>query len=268
MVKRILTIGGSDPFAGGGIQTDLKTFENHQLFGLSALTSIGMLDTSGNFLLEGVSPELLERQLASIQQMSSLDGIKIGWLHSVENVRITSEFLKKQTDLPIVLDPVLAFKETQSTGSRQYIEALIQYLFPYAAIVTPNLREAALLSGVEIQTEEQMQQAAEKIYKLGAGSIVIKGGADFPGQEAVELFYNGNEMMRYKKAKLDSTTVNGAGCAFSSAIAANLVYGRSLQEALINSKDYVYHSIINGVRMADGSGSVWHGSAEGGPTIG
>ncbi len=267
MVKRILTIGGSDPFAGGGIQTDLKTFENHQLFGLSALTSIGILDASGEFILQGIAPELLERQLASIQQMSSLDGIKIGLLHSVENVKIVGEFLKSKMNMPIVLDPVLAFKETRSTGNQEYIEALIQHVFPYATIITPNLREAALLSGLEIHTQEQMQQAAERIYALGAESVVIKGGAGFPGQETIELFYNGSQTTCYQKAKLDAVTVNGAGCAFSSAIASNLVDGQELEEALKNSKDYVYQSILNGVPMSDGSGSVWFGNKEG-KTIG
>ena len=108
-MRKILTIGGSDPFAGGGIQSDLKTFENFQLFGMSALTCVGMLDENNAFLLENLPAKWLEQQLASIQKMTDLAGIKIGLLHSLEAIMIVRDFLKKHPQIPIVLDPVLAF---------------------------------------------------------------------------------------------------------------------------------------------------------------
>ncbi len=122
-MKRILTIGGSDPFAGGGIQTDLKTFEDFGLFGPSALTSIGVLDTNGRFILESIPSELLERQLASIDQMTSLDGIKIGLLNSSEAIMVVRDFIKAKQNIPIILDPVLAFKETETVINQWYISA-------------------------------------------------------------------------------------------------------------------------------------------------
>ncbi len=146
-MKRILTIGGSDPFAGGGIQTDLKTFEDFGLFGLSALTSIGVLDTNGRFILESIPSELLERQLASIDQMTSLDGIKIGLLNSSEAIMVVRDFIKAKQNIPIILDPVLAFKETETVINQLYISQLIEELFPLVTMITPNLAEAALLSG-------------------------------------------------------------------------------------------------------------------------
>ncbi len=146
-MKRILTIGGSDPFAGGGIQTDLKTFEDFGLFGLSALTSIGVLDTNGQFILESIPSELLERQLASIDQMTTLDGIKIGLLNSSEAIMVVRDFIKAKQNIPIILDPVLAFKETETVINQLYISQLIEELFPLVTMITPNLAEAALLSG-------------------------------------------------------------------------------------------------------------------------
>ncbi len=146
-MKRILTIGGSDPFAGGGIQTDLKTFEDFGLFGLSALTSIGVLDTNGRFILESIPSELFERQLASIDQMTTLDGIKIGLLNSSEAIMVVRDFIKAKQNIPIILDPVLAFKETESVINQLYISQLIEELFPLVTMITPNLAEAALLSG-------------------------------------------------------------------------------------------------------------------------
>ncbi len=146
-MKRILTIGGSDPFAGGGIQTDLKTFEDFGLFGLSALTSIGVLDTNGRFIPESIPSELFERQLASIDQMTTLDGIKIGLLNSSEAIMVVRDFIKAKQNIPIILDPVLAFKETESVINQLYISQLIEELFPLVTMITPNLAEAALLSG-------------------------------------------------------------------------------------------------------------------------
>ena len=141
-MKKILTIGGSDPFAGGGIQSDLKTFENYH-----------------------VSPEWLEQQLFSIDQMVNLDGIKIGLLNSMAAIDVVTEFVKRQTDIPIVLDPVLAFKETDDLAQDTYSKHLVDHLFPLADVVTPNLKEAALLTGKNDSFQlEEIRKMAKEIY--------------------------------------------------------------------------------------------------------
>nr|MBC9708992.1 hydroxymethylpyrimidine/phosphomethylpyrimidine kinase [Enterococcus sp.] len=168
-MKRILTIGGSDPFAGGGIQTDLKTFEDFGLFGLSALTSIGVLDTNGRFILESIPSELFERQLASIDQMTTLDGIKIGLLNSSEAIMVVRDFIKAKQNIPIILDPVLAFKETESVINQLYISQLIEELFPLVTMITPNLAEAALLSGQALPSSLiEMIHLAKELTASGA----------------------------------------------------------------------------------------------------
>lgn len=256
-MKKIMTIGGSDPFAGGGIQSDLKTFENYHLFGMSALTCVGMLDENGHFVLEDLPVIWLERQLQSIQSMTQLDGIKIGLLHSLEAIEVVRDFLKMNTGIPIILDPVLAFKETSTAANKEYTEKIILELFPLVDVVTPNLKEASLLSNEVVTTVTQMETCAQKIYSLGAKNVVIKGGAGIMGNEALDLLYDGDIFIKFKRKKLQKTTVNGAGCTFSSAIAANLVKGKTLPEAIAYSKDYVYECILNGVMMNNQTGSVW-----------
>ncbi|GEK36230.1 bifunctional hydroxymethylpyrimidine kinase/phosphomethylpyrimidine kinase [Enterococcus thailandicus] len=259
-MKRVLTIGGSDPFAGGGIQSDLKTFENYQLFGLSALTCVGFLDEQGAFQLENLSPRLLKQQLASLTKMTSLDGIKLGLLHSEEAITIVRDFLIQNSELPVVLDPVLAFKETKTTENKRYMDKMISELFPLATVITPNLKEAALLANQDkLRSLDDLRHAAQTIHALGAKQLVIKGGQGIHGDFAIDLFFDGEKEQLFTRKKLTKSTVNGAGCTFSSAILANLCQGNSLPDAIATSKDYVYHCIEHGILMNDGSGSVWSG---------
>ena len=206
-MKRILTIGGSDPFAGGGIQTDLKTFEDFGLFGLSALTSIGVLDTNGRFILESIPSELFERQLASIDQMTTLDGIKIGLLNSSEAIMVVRDFIKAKQNIPIILDPVLAFKETESVINQLYISQLIEELFPLVTMITPNLAEAALLSGQALPSSLiEMIHLAKELTASGAKKIVIKGGTRMAGEQAVDLLYSVDHHEVFSQKKVDTPT--------------------------------------------------------------
>lgn len=202
-MKKILTIGGSDPFAGGGIQSDLKTFENHQLFGMSALTCVGMLDKNGIFILENLPTEWLEKQLTSILKMTELAGIKIGLLHSIDAITVVHNFLKKQSDIPIVLDPVLAFKETHTLANQAYKDSLVDKLFPYVDLVTPNLKETALLSGKDDCTSmEEMIEAAQQIQALGAKAVVVKGGSGITGGKAIDILYHNEKSEIFTLNKL------------------------------------------------------------------
>lgn len=259
-MKKILTIGGSDPFAGGGIQSDLKTFENYHHFGMSALTCVGMLNNEGDFILQNISPEWLEQQLFSIDQMVKLEGIKIGLLNSMAAIDIVTEFIKKRTDIPIVLDPVLAFKETDDLAQNAYIKYLVDQLFPLADVVTPNLKEATLLTGKNDSFQlEEIREMAKEIYSFGSQSVIVKGGIGIFGEEAVDVLYSATGFENFRLKKRPSTTVNGAGCTFASAITANLANGLSLSKSVANSKKYVYQCIVNGIMMKDGTGSVWSG---------
>lgn len=258
MTKSILTIAGSDTLAGGGLQSDLKTFENYQLFGLTAITCIAVVRNQ-EFEINDLPAELLEDQLNTIRDNLSLDGIKIGLIHSLRSIELIKPFLHSFNG-PIVLDPVMAFKETDHVYSQSYREKLIE-LFSFATIITPNLKEAEILSQQKITNLEEMKQAAQKILTLGARSVVIKGGERLSGNFASDLFYDGIQFQHYSKPKLEKKTINGAGCSFASAIASNLVLGNDLSAAVRESKEFVYQGIENGLTLKNGEGNVWFGNS-------
>lgn len=258
MTRTILTIAGSDTLAGGGLQSDLKTFEDYHLFGLTAITCIAVVK-NGQFAITNLPTELLNDQLNTIKDNLSLDGIKLGLIHQLESLEIVKSFLRS-FDGPIVLDPVMAFKETDHVYNDCYREKLIE-LFPFATVITPNLKEAELLSQQKISNPTEMEQAAKKIIDLGAQSVVIKGGQRLSGNLASDLFYNSETFQYFSKPKLSNVTINGAGCTFASAIAANLVLGKDLVNAIEDSKEYVYQGIKNGLLLKNGEGNVWFGDS-------
>lgn len=255
MAKTILTIAGSDTLGGGGLQADLKTFEHYQLFGLTAITCIAIVENE-EFIIQDLSPELLDQQLQTVQSGVNLAGIKIGLIHQPDSILVIKRFLEKQ-HVPIVLDPVLAFKETSEVYQKHYRDLLIQELFPLATIVTPNLKEAELLSGLTITDEASMQQAAEMIQQQGNTSVVIKGGQRLAGETALDIYYDGHQFEQFRKAKLTKKTINGAGCTFASAITSNLVLEQSPIAAIHQSKKFVYQAIQHGVVLKNGDGNVW-----------
>ncbi|MFC4771538.1 bifunctional hydroxymethylpyrimidine kinase/phosphomethylpyrimidine kinase [Enterococcus hermanniensis] len=256
MTKTILTIAGSDTLAGGGLQSDLKTFENHHLFGTTAITCIAICKDD-QFEINDIPPLLLADQLQTLSDNLSLDGIKIGLIHHVESVAFVEAFIKSFNG-PVVLDPVMAFKETNTVYSKDYREKLIK-LFPFTTIITPNLKEAELLSEHFIHDKKDMELAARKIIELGAKTVVIKGGERLSGDLATDLFYDGHRFTYFTKPKLAANTINGAGCSFASAIASNLVLGNSLLLSVEKSKEFVYQAIENGLELKNGEGNVWFG---------
>lgn len=258
MTKTILTIAGSDTLAGGGLQSDLKTFENHHLFGLTAITCVAVVKDQ-QFVINDLPSELLREQLDTISGEIKLAGIKIGLVHQLRSLEIVKGFLKT-FDGPIVLDPVMAFKETDRVYSDTYRSKLIE-LFPFATVITPNLKEAEILSQQKITNMPEMEQAAQKIIALGASSVVIKGGVRLSGELASDLFYDGEHFEYFSKPKLSNVTINGAGCTFASAIASNLVLGKDLIPAIKDSKEYVYQGIKNGLILQNGEGNVWFGNS-------
>lgn len=258
MTKTVLTIAGSDTLAGGGLQSDLKTFENYHLFGLTAITCIAVVKNN-QFEISDLPTELLREQLNTINENLTLDGIKLGLIHQLDSLEIIRDFLRAFNG-PIVLDPVMAFKETSHVYSDTYRKKLIE-LFPFATVITPNLKEAEILSQQKITNLHDMEQAAQKIVNLGANSVVIKGGERLSGDLASDLFYDGVNLEFFSKPKLTNAAINGAGCMFASAITSNLILGKDLITSIIDSKEYVYQGIQKGLTLKNGEGNVWFGDS-------
>ena len=256
---KMLTIAGSDVLAGGGIQADLATFNEYGYFGLSAITSIVTV-TPDDFTIHPVPIAILAAQLDAIFAIDDIAGVKVGLLPTVAHVELVAKYLKEYAShLPVIIDPVMAFKETSTTNVNELVKAIQTELLPLATITTPNLVEAELLSGRTIKTAADMTEAARIMQQMGAQSVVVKGGKRLAGQEAVDVLVAADGLKTFKTEKVANAYNNGAGCTFSSAIASQLAAGATTAHAVSDAKVFVYEGIKHGVPLNEALpvGNVW-----------
>lgn len=240
MKTNVLTIAGSDILSGGGLQADLATFAAHEVIGFLAVTCLTAVTETG-FEIFATDETLFARQLASLTEVP-FSAIKIGLLPTVELAEQTLAFIKERChQASIVLDPVLVFKENGDAEVNQMREQLLAFL-PYVHVLTPNLKEAELLTGQSIANLEEMKTAARSLYKMGAKAVVIKGGGRLSGEEAIDVFYDGQEIRVFRNPLLDNPT-NGAGCSFAASLASRLGKGDTALAAAAHAKSFVYGAI-------------------------
>ena len=258
-MKKVATIAGSDATGVGGLEADLKTFEEFGTFGLAAITSIVTLEPeTGAHHLRTLPLELIQEQIASIFA-GPIDAIKTGLLPSQEIIGLVSEILPK--DIPLIVDPVIGGKGTQDFIKTDQVQALRENLLPQALITTPNLREAGILSELgELTSEEQMKKAAKKIALLGVKHVVIKGGARLASKETLDLHYDGRNFQRYPHAVIDTPFNHGAGCTFAAAITAAIAKNYPVEAAIKQAIDFVQAAITMGEQINPYVGHVWHGA--------
>ncbi|GAK30505.1 phosphomethylpyrimidine kinase [Weissella oryzae SG25] len=261
MVKKVLTIAGSDPLAAGGLQADLATFSEYGLFGLAAITSI-VTNVQHDFKIYPTEVQQLDEQLATIFALPDLEGIKLGLLPTVELIELVGQYLKESPTKLVVFDPVLIFKEANQLDLADLVQAMRTNIFPYADVITPNLSEAALLANRPVPTTPTgLLSLAQQIQSDFNGSVVIKGGKRLAGTEAIDLLLDSEQNVHYfEKTMLNAVTVNGAGCTFAAAITANLSLGLNLLGAVEDAKDFVYQGIQAGVPIETNLGNVWQGA--------
>lgn len=260
-VPRALTVAGSDVTGGAGLEADLKMFEEYGVFGTAVLTCIVTFDPNAGWdhHIDFMEPDVVARQLESALSVADFDVIKSGMLGSVESALLLAEKLRDDPR-PYVFDPVLVCK---GSGTMVDLRQLfIDNLVPQADVITPNLEEAAILSGVEsIDSLEDLQEAARIIHGLGAKAVVAKGGARLGGDDALDVFYDGSTMVTLRTPKVHNELVNGAGCSFASSIAAGLATGLTPLEAAIKAKEVVAHAIAGHLPNATPVSSVLHPAA-------
>lgn len=258
-MQNVLTVAGSDSLAGGGIQADLKTFEELDVFGLSVLTSIVNV-TQTQFNQHNLSANLVTEQLKSVLTTVSIDFIKTGLLGNSTNLCATVDQLSDYR-IKLVVDPVLSFKEANTTTNRDYVMSLKERLLPISFLTTPNLAEAYTLSGMtSITSTNDVQQAAKKIQALGCPNVVIKCGSRFPGDTAYNYLLTESGEHWFETPKLAVTTTDGAGCTFSAAITALLARNYALVDAVQLATRFVYLGIQAGIPISPHLGSVWQGA--------
>lgn len=261
-MKKALTLAGSDSSGGAGIQADLKTFQENDVYGMTALTSIVAMDPDNNWNHEvfPVDVSIVEKQLNTILSVG-IDAMKTGMLGSVDIIELGAKKIDEHELKNVVIDPVMVCKGEDEVLQPENTDAMRELLVPRAAIVTPNLFEAWQLAQTgPIKTIDDMKVTAAKIYDLGAQSVIIKGGTGLNTEKAVDLFYDGQEFILLEKDKLNTTYNHGAGCTFAAAITANLAKGKSVKDSVMAAKEFVTAAIKHGWKLNQFVGPVMHGA--------
>jgi hydroxymethylpyrimidine/phosphomethylpyrimidine kinase len=255
-VPTALTIAGSDSGGGAGIQADLKTFSAFRVFGTSVLTALTAQNSVGVHGVFNVPPEFVARQIDAVLSDIGADAVKIGMLSTAPIIRAVAERLSVHGRRPLVLDPVMIAKSGDPLLEADARAALISDVLPLAEVVTPNLHEAAVLAGMAVATESDMEEAARRIGALGPRNVLVKGG--HLKDAATDILWDGRAFRRYTAPRLHSPHTHGTGCTLSAAIAAGLARGRALGDAVDEAKRYVSAAIAGGFQAGRGVGALRH----------
>jgi hydroxymethylpyrimidine/phosphomethylpyrimidine kinase len=255
----VLTIAGFDPSSGAGVTADIKTIAAHACYGVSCITALTVQSTTGVRRVEPVSPEVIGETLAELAADLEIAAIHIGMLGSDQVAAVVADFLDGCRNPNVVLDPILKSSSgadlVDSAGKR----LLIQRLLPLAAVVTPNIDEAAAMTGLEVAHPAQMKVAARKLHEMGAAAVVVTGGHL---DQAVDLLTfttkRGIEEEVFKSPRQRSNSTHGTGCAFATSIACHLALGRGLPDAVLLAKAYVASAISHAHPLGHGTGPVHH----------
>ncbi len=255
-IPKALTIAGSDSGGGAGIQADLKTFSAYRVFGLSVITAVTAQNSVGVQGVENLSPAFVAQQLRSVLEDFGVDAAKCGMLSVAPIIEAVAGVLGEHPIDKLVVDPVMVAKAGDALLQPDAVAALIRRILPLALVVTPNLPEAEVLSGITVSSRDEMEEAARRIGKLGARHVLVKGG-HLKG-DAVDILWNGREMTAFQVPRIESSNTHGTGCTLSAAIAAGLAKGRPLGEAVREAKAYVTKAIREGFALGRGVGQLRH----------
>jgi hydroxymethylpyrimidine/phosphomethylpyrimidine kinase len=238
-----LTIAGSDPSGGAGIQADLKTFTAFGVYGTSVITALTAQNTRGVKGVEVVSAAFVKAQLSAVMTDVRINAIKTGMLANADLIAAIQRALMSAPQLPLVLDPVMVATSGQSLLAADGVDALRRLLIPRATLVTPNIAEAARLLGVEAATSvDQMTAQAHALRQLGCRAVLLKGGHG-QGTVATDILLIGDTVIKLEKPRVQTSNTHGTGCTLSAAIAALLAIGEPLDAACTRAKDYVWQAL-------------------------
>jgi hydroxymethylpyrimidine/phosphomethylpyrimidine kinase len=245
----ILTIAGFDPSGGAGICADLKTFAANNCYGVAAITALTVQNTQGVSEVRPVEAPLLRASIQAVMADGRVKAIKIGMLANRANAQVVREVLDANPSLPSVLDPV-----ARSSSGKELIDAAgLEYvrkdLLSRVTVITPNLDEAAALTGMKVENVEGMKAAAQKLVEMGARAVVVTGGHL---DKAIDVLADASGCQTFVGDRIKPDTTHGTGCTFSSAIAANLALGRQLTDAIVMAKAYVTEAIRKAYAVGPG----------------
>ncbi|MBQ8897487.1 MAG: bifunctional hydroxymethylpyrimidine kinase/phosphomethylpyrimidine kinase [Clostridia bacterium] len=255
-MKTALTVAGSDCSGGAGIQADLKTMTMNGVYAMSAVTALTAQNTTGVRAISEVTPEFLKEQLDAVFEDIYPDAVKIGMAPSAGLVKIIADRLLYHHAKNIVLDPVMVSTSGSALIKDDALDALKEYLLPISTLVTPNIPEAELLSGINVRDDTDMRSAAGIIAEKYHCAVLLKGGHSV--NDANDLLYAKGEFTRFCGRRIDNPNTHGTGCTLSSAIAANLAKGCDLETSVQTAKDYVSSALACMLDLGQGSGPMNH----------
>ena len=255
-MKSVLTIAGSDSIGGAGIQADIKSITCNGCYAMTAITAMTAQNTLGVKSIQESSPEFLEDQIDAIFADIVPDAVKIGMVSNRKLIEIISRKLKEYGAKNIVLDPVMVATSGAKLISEDAIEILKENLIPLATLITPNIPESEILSGMKIETEEQMVYAAKQISEKFKTAVLVKGGHSI--NDANDVLYTDGKFLWFPQERIENSNTHGTGCTLSSAIASHLAKGEPIECAINSAKKYLTECLKAGLDLGKGSGPLMH----------
>lgn len=255
-IKTALTIAGSDCSGGAGIQADLKTMTMHGVYAMSAITALTAQNTTGVRAIQEVTPDFLQQQMDAVFEDIAPDAVKIGMVSSSELIQVIADRLRYYRAENIIVDPVMVSTSGSSLLKPDAVETLKDVLLPLSTLITPNIPEARILSGMLIDSKDDMERAAKAIGDMYNCSVLVKGGHSI--SDANDILYSEGTMQWFAGMRIDNPNTHGTGCTLSSAIASNLAKGFSLSEAVQRAKDYISEALAAQLDLGKGSGPMQH----------
>ncbi len=255
-MRTALSIAGSDSSGGAGIQADLKTMTMNGVFAMSAITALTAQNTTGVSAISEVSPDFLKQQIDAVFEDIPPDAVKIGMVASVGLIETIAERLRFYQPENIVVDPVMVATSGARLISSDAVETLKKELLPLSTVLTPNIPEAEILSGLTITNEQDMVEAAKVISETYHCAVLCKGGHSI--NDANDLLYTNGTVKWFYGKRIDNPNTHGTGCTLSSAIAANLAKGYALETAVERAKSYISGALAAMLDLGKGSGPMNH----------
>jgi hydroxymethylpyrimidine/phosphomethylpyrimidine kinase len=254
MIHTALSIAGSDPSGGAGIQADLKTFASLNVYGMGVIAALTAQNTQGVRDVMHVSADFVGLQLDAVMTDIVPAAVKTGMLGTAAVVDVVAHKIRRHGVTNLIVDPVMVSSSGTHLLEHTGEEMLKRTLLPLALIVTPNLAEASVLTGTDVRDTQTMEEAARRLHRMGARHVLVKGG-HLEGK-AVDIFYDGSRIEKLSSPRIPTTNLHGTGCVLSAAMTAFVALGLPLYDAIVRAKDFVTEAIRTGLRLGKGSGPV------------
>ncbi|MGN0478364.1 MAG: bifunctional hydroxymethylpyrimidine kinase/phosphomethylpyrimidine kinase [Hominenteromicrobium sp.] len=255
-MKRVLTIAGSDCSGGAGIQADIKTMSAHGVFAMSVIVSVVAENTSRVLDIQDITPDMIEKQIDAIYEDIGTDAVKVGMLSTPQCMRAVANKLASYHPENIVIDPVMYAKNGCPLMDPHSIDTFKAVVLPLADLLTPNIPEAEEITGMKIETIDDMKAAALRIHEMGCRAVLVKGG-HYIG-DASDVLFDGEAFHFFTTKRIHTKNTHGTGCTLSSAIASNLANGCPMAEAVRRGKEYVTMAIEHALELGKGCGPTHH----------